>query len=57
MLREDQEQNENGLGVMYRQSGQGHIRLQPNPVGIDDQARLSGPIVFSGGTGSSGRWS
>jgi hypothetical protein len=42
---------------MYRQSGQGQVRFQPNPVAMDDRARRSGLIVLSGGTGSSGRWS
>jgi hypothetical protein len=47
-LREDREQNENSLRVMYRQSGQGQVQLQPNSVGIDDRA--------SGAVNSSQRW-
>ena len=30
------------LGVICKQSSHGQVRLQPNPVGIDDQARRDG---------------
>jgi hypothetical protein len=38
-LREEREQSENSLGVMYRQSGQELVRVHLNSVGIDGQAR------------------
>jgi hypothetical protein len=50
-LHEDRERNENSLRVMYRQSGQWQVRVQPNSVGIAGEAERS--IILSGGTGSS----
>jgi len=42
MLREVRKQSENSLRVMYRQSGQGQVRVQPNSIEIDGQARRNG---------------
>jgi hypothetical protein len=38
-LREEREQSENCLGVMYRQSGQEQVRVHLNSIGIDGRAR------------------